>query len=185
MSIIITEQNEESLDSKDVCLIFDDIDENMSNYVVSFLLEREYKNKKPEFVKIFINSCGGGVNNSFAIIDVMNSVSFPVHTYGIGEVYSAALFIFMSGAQGNRFLLPNTSILSHQWSGSNEGKKHEIEATEKENKLISKRILKHYEKCTGLSLEEINKNLLPTSDVYLTAKEAINFGLADKIIKKL
>ena len=173
-----------SLEDYDTCLLNCDISEMASDYVTRFLLEREFKAKKPDHVKLIVNSCVGELNHGFAIIDEMNSVSFPVYTYGLGQIYSCGLFIFMSGTKGHRYLFKNTSILSHQWSGGVSGKKDEIEATEKENKLVTKRLIQHYIDCTGLSKDKIQQVLLPTLDVFLSSKEAIHYGLADQIINK-
>jgi ATP-dependent Clp endopeptidase proteolytic subunit ClpP len=154
-------------------------------YLARFFLEKDnLKEKKPDHLKLMINSLGGEVSVGFAIIDLMNSLSIPVYTYGIGQIYSCGLFVFMAGSPGHRFLFKNTSVMSHQWSGVVEGKEHEQQAASKENKRVSARIMKHYETCTGLSKQEILDTLLPAGDVYLTPNEAIKYNLADRIITK-
>ena len=159
------------------------IDDDCSEYIIRMIIEYNYK-KKSDHLSLIINSQGGNVTDGFAITDMMEASDIPVYTFGIGMVASAALFIFMSGDPGHRYLFKNTSVMSHQWAGVNEGKQHEIEAARKEDKLINKRILSHYERCTGLSKEDIIEKLLPASDVYLTPHEAKKFNLCDKIITK-
>jgi ATP-dependent protease ClpP protease subunit len=129
-----------------------------------------------------ISSVGGAVNDAFAIIDTMRAINIPVHTYGLGQIYSCGLLIFMAGEQGSRFLFKNTSILSHQWSGFDEGKEHELKAAQTERKLVNARMLRHYELSTGMSKADILEKLLPAGDVYLSPKQAVDFHLADKII---
>jgi ATP-dependent Clp protease protease subunit len=81
--------------------------------------------------------------------------------------------------KGRRMLTPNTSILSHQYSNYHEGKHHELFAIAKEHSLIQERMLRHYQSSTGLSEELILSKLLPPTDVYLSADEALALGLCD------
>jgi len=87
----------------------------------------------------------------------------------------------MAGEKGHRTLTPNTSILSHQYSGGSRGKEHELFSVTKEFNLTSRRLLDHYTKCTGLSEKKVRKKLLPESDVWLDAEEALALGICDKI----
>lgn len=185
MSLTILDSTVSALEQNNILLCIGDIDESFAARVVAYLFEREYRATKPDAVKLIINSAGGECNEFFSMIDAMKSVSYPVYTYGIGKIYSCGLLLFMAGEAGHRHLFKNTSIMSHQWSGWSEGKKHEIEASEKENKMISAKILKHYIDCTGLPSAEINDKLMPASDVWLSPKEAIKFNLADTIITKI
>ena len=94
---------------------------------------------------------------------------------------SCGLLTFISGEKGHRTLTPNTSILSHQYSWSSWGKEHELFARVREFELSSERLLNHYIKCTGLSEKEVRKYLLPEKDVWLSAEEAVKYGVADEI----
>ena len=87
----------------------------------------------------------------------------------------------MSGEKGKRLLTPNTSILSHQFSWGSFGKEHELFAAVKEFDLTTKRMIKHYKKCTGLSDADIRKYLLPPQDVWLSAPEALKLGICDNV----
>jgi ATP-dependent Clp protease protease subunit len=89
--------------------------------------------------------------------------------------------IFLAGHKGRRVLTPNTSILSHQYSNYHEGKHHELFAIAKEHSLIQQRMLEHYKAATGLSEETILTKLLPASDIYLSADEALKLGICDYI----
>jgi hypothetical protein len=98
---------------------------------------------------------------------------------GVGFVN--ALPVFIAGTKGRRILTPNTSILSHQFSWSSEGKAHELFATMREFELTQSRMVAHYEVCTGLNAEEIRKHLLPPQDIWLSAEEALVLGLCDHV----
>ena len=87
----------------------------------------------------------------------------------------------MAGAKGHRVVTPNTSIMSHQYAWGSSGKEHELFGRMKEYELASKRMLAHYKKCTGLSEKKIKKYLLPETDVWLSAEEAVEYGVADRI----
>ena len=150
--------------------------------VVEFILTRNLMFDKPKFIKALINSPGGDIAAAFAIIDTMKGSKIPIYTYGLGEIASCGLLMFIAGEKGHRYITRNTAILSHQYSWGSHGKDHELHAAVKEFDNTRSRILTHYKKCTGLSEKDINKYLLPSSDVWLTAKEAVKYGIADEIV---
>jgi ATP-dependent Clp protease, protease subunit len=184
VGITIIEKDEDSLESNDVFYINGDIDEETSECFIRFLLERELMSRRPDYVKVIISSDGGYIDNCMAMIDTIRAVSFPVHTYALGHVYSCGLLLFMSGSKGNRYIFKNTMAMSHQWSGGSEGKKHEIDASSKAHKMNTKKLVALYKEASGLTDEIINKELLPESDVYLSPQEVVKYGLADKIVTK-
>lgn len=122
------------------------------------------------------------MHDAWAIIDVINGSSIPVRTIGIGMLASAGLLISMSGQRGYRIITENCSIMSHQFAaGSEGGKYHEIKSSNVEYNNIHKRLIKHIGKCTGLSSEVIESELMPPSDVWLLPAQAVKLGLADKV----
>ena len=131
---------------------------------------------------LIINSPGGEVHSAFALIDTMKGSAIPIKTIGIGMIASCGVLTFMAGAKGKRLLTPNTSILSHQYSWGSAGKEHELFARVREFELSTKRMLTHYKKCTGMSEKKIREILLPPEDVWLSSKEAVKYGIADKIV---
>jgi len=150
--------------------------------VVEWILHANFviKKRKKELL-LMICSEGGDMSAAFALIDVMNSSKVPIKTVGLGQVASAGLMIFLSGTPGRRVLTPSTSILSHQFSWGSEGKSHELFATVKEFELTQQRMIAHYQRCTGLELEQIKTALLPPHDVYLTAQEALALNVCDAV----
>ena len=134
---------------------------------------------RPEVLNLMIMSHGGELASGFSIIDCIRGSSIPVRTIALGCVASAGLMISMAGQKGHRVVTPNTSIMSHQFSGGFASKSHELIAAVREFDLTAERMINHYKKCTGLKEKDIKKYLLPPQDVYLTAQEAVKLGLAD------
>jgi ATP-dependent Clp protease protease subunit len=141
------------------------------------------KESRPKNLTFVINSPGGDVQSTFALIDTIKGSLIPVYTVGLGCISSCGLLLFMSGVKGHRVITPNTAILSHQYFGGVIGKEHELFATIKEFSLTSKRVLNHYKKCTGLTEKVILEKLLPAEDIWLDSGEAIKYKLADRIVE--
>lgn len=163
-------------------LLMEEITLDSCKDVISWIIEANFAEEKPEALNLMICSPGGDLNAAFALIDVMRGSAIPVNTIGIGQIASAGLIIFLAGQKGNRILTPNTSILSHQYSWGAVGKEHELFATIKEFDLTTKKILVHYKKYTSLHDEqEIRDVLLPPHDVWISPKDALKYGICDAI----
>jgi ATP-dependent Clp protease, protease subunit len=152
---------------------------------IKFILQKNFEvntKKHKGHITLILMSEGGDLNACFGLIDVMKGSKVPVHTVGLGSISSSALFAFMAGQPGNRTITPNTSLLSHQFSWSNGGKAHELIAMSSEVERTEKRLISHIKSCSHLKTEEeIRKYLLPPSDVYLDARDAVKLGVADRI----
>lgn len=172
------------LNDHGIHLFMSDFDSSSVAEAIRFILEKNLlpPEKRPSHLTLIINSEGGNLHDAFALVDIMRGSKLPIHTVGIGCVMSCGLITFMAGDVGFRSLTPNTSILSHQYSWGSEGKEHELLATIKEYELTRKRLMNHYKKYTGLKEKQVTELLMPPHDVYLDAKEAVKYGLADKII---
>lgn len=159
-----------------------EIDHENTKPVIEWIIHENYiSKKKRKELLLMICSEGGDMSAAFALIDVMQSSDIFIKTVGLGQIASAGLLIFLAGSPGRRTLTPNTSIMSHQYAWSSDGKHHELLATMKEFDLTQKRMIGHYTKCTGLSEEDIKQYLLPPHDVYLSADEALKLGICDNI----
>lgn len=165
-------------------LFMDDVTTESCRNCIEWILGANFADERPKQLTLLICSQGGDLLSCFALIDVMRGSSIPIATIGIGGVASAGTFLLMSGTKGMRVLTPNTSVMSHQFAAGSGGKEHELFAIVKEFHLTSDRIIKHYKKCTGMSEKVIKESLLPSQDVYLTAEEAVEYGIVD-IIKDL
>jgi ATP-dependent Clp protease, protease subunit len=169
------------LDTQGVFTLFGSVDSEMSRNAVRFVLAHNSVKSPVKNITFVINSEGGDLNDAFAIIDVITHSRIPVHTLGLGQISSSGLMIFMAGTKGHRLLTTNTSVMSHQWSGTFEGKLHELMSAQADFELTTARMIEHYRRCSGLSESEIMQKLLPPHDVYLTSDQAVKLGIADRI----
>lgn len=139
-------------------------------------------NINPEFDRLvlIINSPGGSLNQGFALTAAIKASTIPVITVAVGECDSAGLIIAMSGAL--RLIAPSCSILSHQYSASLGMSKHvDLEAKTKDLKMTAQRVIDHYVQNTGLSEKDVKKFLVNEKDVYLSAEEAVKYGMFDDV----
>ena len=162
----------------------DGFDSNTTKPVIQTIIEKNLmpNSQRPNQLTLVINSPGGQVHSAFALIDTMKGSAIPVKTVGLGMIASCGLLTFMSGHKGRRVITPNTSILSHQYSWGSGGKEHELFARVREFELSTQRMIEHYKKCTGLTEKKVRDILLPPEDRWLSAKEAVKYGIADKIV---
>lgn len=146
--------------------------------IIEWIIEENIKDRFDRLTLI-ISSYGGEVYASFALIDAMRGSSIPVDTIGLGYIASAALTIFINGDR--RILTKNTYILAHQYSGGNYGKYHELVASRKEEDWLGEKFVDMYVANSRLNREQVKKILMRPSDSFLTALEALKYGLADEI----
>jgi ATP-dependent Clp protease protease subunit len=172
----------EALQESGIYVFMDDVTSESVKPIIEWILYENYisKIRKTELL-LMVCSEGGDLSAAFALIDTMKSSKIPIKTVGLGLIASCGLLIFISGVKGRRFLTPNTSILSHQFSAGSEGKSHELFAIMREFELTNKRILDHYKVCTGLDESTIMSQLLPAQDVWLDHDAALKLNLCDFI----
>jgi ATP-dependent Clp protease protease subunit len=174
--------NVPTLSDHGIMVLMGEIDAESVRPVVEWILYENYvKKKKLKELLLMICSEGGELSTAFALIDVMRTSKIPIKTVGLGQIASCGLLIFLSGAVGRRVLTANTSIMSHQFSWGTEGKAHELFATMKEFELTQQRMVNLYKSATGLDEETIKTVLLPAQDVYLSAEEALSYGICDHV----
>ncbi len=142
----------------------------------------ENLDSKEKILTLYVNSTGGDLYQAFALIDIMQSSKHSVRTIAVGSIMSAAFLIFTAGAKGERYLAANTGIMCHQFSGSADAKYHDLKAEMKENEMLNQKMINILKDATGLTPSKIKSKLLPASDVYLTAQEALDFGIADQLL---
>lgn len=181
-SLQLEQTHSQALADAGMYVFMGEVDEENIKPIIEWILhENHVVKKKRKELLLMVCSEGGDMGAAFALIDVMHSSPIPIKTVGLGVIASAGLLIFIAGHQGRRILTPNTSILSHQFSWSSEGKAHELFATMREFELTQARMLAHYETCTGLDSDQIRKHLLPPQDIWLSANEALDLGICDHI----
>ena len=162
-----------------IILLTEPINDETAAAITSQLLYLEAENSN-EPITIYINSPGGNISSGFAIYDVMNKIKCPVHTMVMGIAASMAAFILCSGSRGNRYALPNASIMIHQPKGAVEGQATEVEIYAKRLVDLRQKLYKIMAKNTGMSYEEMAYAC--ERDNYLTPKKALEMGFIDKII---
>jgi ATP-dependent Clp protease protease subunit len=159
-----------------------EISEDTVTPVIRWVMYENLEGKEEKTLTLYINSTGGDLYQAFALIDVIKQSKHTVSTVAIGACMSAAFLIFSSGSKGWRFASKNTSFMSHQFSESMNDKYHNLKATMKENDACNEKMVAVLKDATGLAPSIIKKKLLPSSDVYLTSEEAIDLGIADKLM---
>jgi ATP-dependent Clp protease protease subunit len=153
----------------------------MSTLVVAQLLFLEADNPKKE-ISMYINSPGGVVTSGLAMYDTMQFIRPPVSTLCTGQAASAGSLLLCAGAKDLRFSLPNSRIMVHQPSGGFQGQATDILLHAQEIQNIKRRLNEIYVKHTGQSYQMIEDSL--ERDRFLTAEQAREFGLVDKVIDK-
>ena len=138
---------------------------------------------KEKILTLYVNSTGGDLYQAFALIDIMQSSKHSVRTIAIGSIMSAAFLIFTSGTKGERYIASNTGIMCHQFAGGGgDAKFHDLKAEMKENELLNQKMVNILKEATGLTPSRIKSKLLPASDVYMSAQEALDLGIADQLL---
>lgn len=159
-----------------------EIEEENVHEVIRWIVYENLDTTKTKALTLYINSMGGDLYCAFALIDIMRTSHHPVRTIAIGSVMSAAFLIFASGYPGDRYITQNASLMCHQFSDTQDGKYHDIKATMKENEICNLKMVNILKEATGLPTAKIKSKLLPASDVYLTAQEAVDLNIADHIL---
>ncbi len=164
-----------------IIVLSDEVNDATASLIVAQLLYLEGQDPDKD-ISLYINSPGGSVTAGMAIYDTMQYIKCDVSTICMGMAASMGAFLLSSGAKGKRFALPNSEIMIHQPLGGARGQATEI-------KIVADHILKTREKLnkilaenTGRSIEEIARDT--ERDNYLTAQEAMEYGLVDKVISK-
>ena len=155
------------------------IDDEVANLVVAQLLHLEAEDPEKD-VCLYINSPGGQVYAGLAIYDTMQHIRPDVQTVCCGIAMSMGALILTGGTPGKRMSLPNGRILIHQPTGGFQGQASDIERHAQDIIKLKRRLNEVYVKHTGKSYEEIEKTL--DRDHFMTADEAKDFGIVDKVI---
>lgn len=158
-----------------------EIDDALANTVVAQLIYLEAKDSTKD-VSLYINSPGGSVSAGMAIYDTMNFIKCDVSTTCLGLAASMGAFLLSSGAKGKRFAMPNSEIMIHQPLGGAQGQASDIKIQAEHILRIKAKMNRILSENTGRTLEEIERDT--DRDNYLTAEEALSYGLIDKVYYK-
>ena len=164
-----------------IIVLSDEVNDATASLVVAQLLYLEGQDPEKD-ISLYINSPGGSVSAGFAIYDTMQYIKCDVSTICMGMAASMGAFLLSSGAKGKRFALPNSEIMIHQPSGGAQGQATEIEITAKQILKIRERLNKILADNTGKPIDIIAKDT--ERDNFMSADEALDYGLVDKILYK-
>jgi len=157
------------------------INDAVANVVVAQLLFLESENPDKD-IFLYINSPGGSISSGMAIYDTMQFIKPNVSTLCIGMAASMGAFLLQAGAKGKRFALPNSTVMIHQPLGGFQGQASDIEIHAKYILSLRERLYTLMSEHTGRTVEEIARD--SERDNFLTAKEAVDYGLIDQVLQK-
>lgn len=163
---------------KRIIFLNGEINDSISSLIVSELLYLDSVNN--DDIYLYINSPGGSVTSGLAIYDTMNYIKSDVQTIGIGNCASMGAILLSSGKKGKRFCLPNTEVMIHEVASQSEGKATDIKLQSEHIEYLKVKLNKILSKNTNKQLSKINNDTY--KDHYMSSKEALDYGLIDKII---
>ena len=161
-----------------IIMLSGEIDDALANTIVAQLIYLEGKDPNKD-ICLYINSPGGSVTAGLAIYDTMNYVKCDVSTICIGLAASMGAFLLSSGKKGKRFALPNSEIMIHQPLGGAQGQASDIKIQADHILKIKDKLNKILSENTSKPIEQVEKDT--DRDNYLSAEEALSYGLIDKI----
>jgi len=164
-----------------IIMLQGEINDHVASIIVAQMLFLEAENPEKD-IYLYINSPGGVVTSGFAIYDTMNYIKPDVVTICMGQAASMGAFLLSSGAKGKRFALPHARIMIHQPLGGAQGQATDIEIHAKEILRMKKELNKILAQNTGQSVRKIEKDT--ERDFFMSAEEAMKYGLIDKVLKK-
>jgi ATP-dependent Clp protease protease subunit len=157
------------------------VEENMANIITAQLLFLESQSPDTD-ITLYINSPGGSVTAGMSIYDTMNFIKCDVSTVVMGQACSMGSLLASAGTKGKRFILPNSRHMIHQPLGGASGQATDVEIQAKELLRWKKVLTEIYVKTTGKDYATLERDM--ERDNFMTAEEAVAYGLADKIVDK-
>ncbi len=163
-----------------IIILSGEINDESANSVVAQLLYLDSLNH--DDISIYVNSPGGSITSGMAIFDTMNFVKSDVSTICLGMAASMGAFLLSCGKKGKRYILPHAEVMIHQPLGGAQGQATEIKIAAERILKLKARLNQILAENTGKPLEEVEQDT--ERDYFLTAEEALEYGLVDKIIKQ-
>lgn len=162
-----------------IIFLGEEINSVSANLVVAQLLHLESQDAEKD-ISLYINSPGGEVYSGLAILDTMNFIKPQVSTICVGMAASMAAVLLSAGAKGKRFCLPHSKVMIHQPSGGAQGQQTEIGIVAEEIKKTRRELNQILSDASGQPIEKVQADT--ERDNYLTAAEALDYGLIDRIV---
>ena len=164
-----------------IIMLTEEVNSASASVVVAQLLHLESQDPTKD-ISLYINSPGGSVTDVFAIYDTMNYIKCDVSTICMGMAASMGAFLLAAGTKGKRLALPNSDIMIHQPSGGAQGQATDMEIHTRHILDIKKRLNQILSDNTGQPLDVIARDT--NRDNFMTAQQALEYGLIDKVIEK-
>jgi len=164
-----------------IIMLSGEVEDHMASLIVSQLLFLEAEDPEKD-IYLYINSPGGVVTAGMSIYDTMNYIRPDVVTICMGQAASMGAFLLSSGQKGKRFALPHARIMIHQPLGGAQGQATDIEIHAKEILRMKKELNEILAKNTGQTIKKITNDT--ERDNFMSAKEAVEYGLIDKVLEK-
>ena len=164
-----------------IIMLGEEVNDTTASLIVAQLLYLEGQDPDKD-IHLYINSPGGSITSGMAIYDTMQYVKCDVSTICVGMAASMGAFLLSSGAKGKRFALPNSEIMIHQPSGGAQGQATDIAIQAERVLRMKKHLNEILASNTGKSVEQIQADC--ERDHFMSAKEACDYGLIDKVIFK-
>jgi len=164
-----------------IVFVSGEITDATANSIVAQLIYLEAKNPEKD-ICVYINSPGGSVTAGMAIYDTMKYVKCDVSTICVGLAESMGAFLLAAGTKGKRFCLPNSEVMIHQPLGGAQGQASDIEIVANHILRTKKKMIEMLSKNTGQTVKKVEKDV--DRDYYMTAEEAKEYGIIDKIITR-
>jgi ATP-dependent Clp protease protease subunit len=161
-----------------IIFIGNEINDVVANTIVAQMLFLEYEDPDKDIL-LYINSPGGIVTSGLAIYDVIKYVKPDVQTICVGSAYSMGALLLAAGTKGKRFILPHGKVMLHQPSGGATGQSSDIQIHAKEIVKTKKELIGILAEATGKTGDQIQKDT--ERDLYMTAQEAVAYGVVDEI----
>ena len=158
------------------------VNDEVANSIVAQLLFLQFEDDTTD-IHLYINSPGGSITAGMAIYDTVQYINCDVATYCLGQASSMGAVLLTAGAAGKRRALPNSRIMIHQPLAGMQGTAEDLDIHAKEVSRVKARMNKILEKHTGRTLSEIEEDT--DRDKFMTAEEALKYGLIDEVIEKL
>ena len=162
-----------------IIILSEEVNDTTASLIIAQMLYLEAQDPDKD-IQFYINSPGGVITSGLAIYDTMQYIKCDVATICIGMAASMGAFLLSAGAKGKRMALPNAEIMIHQPSGGAQGQATDIQIQARRIEQMKQKLNEILAKNTGKSLEQIAADT--ERDHFMTAEEAVEYGLIDKVI---
>ena len=180
----MVDDSKKTLKDRGTIILCGDVNkENIKTTAIELLEVDNKPDADYDHINLILNSPGGSCRDGFMLIDIIGLCRRPIHITGLGICASMGFIILCSGTKGFRKITNNTTLMSHQFSWEISGKRHELVSARKQEEILHERLVLHLVQHSNLDKEEVEKKLMPETDVWLTPQQALEYGIVDEILK--